>query len=129
MEEAVLDYIAKRCADRLEKVEKEAAKTVYGKVLVNHRDGVKTNNDHDNLEWCTYSENVKHSMECVNLVSNDNEVKKTKNAKLTKEDVEFIRSNYKHKDSKFGFAPLGRRFSVKPLTIRNVVERKTWKHI
>jgi hypothetical protein len=32
------------------------------KFIVNHKDGDRTNNHHDNLEWVTYSENSSHAV-------------------------------------------------------------------
>lgn len=34
----------------------------YNLELINHKDGDKTNNDINNLEWCDYSYNLKHAI-------------------------------------------------------------------
>lgn len=41
----------------------KALTTVYGKVLVNHKDCDKTNNKVDNLEWIDYLGNSRHAVE------------------------------------------------------------------
>tara|TARA_R110002167_G_scaffold361407_1_gene579712 strand:+ start:1003 stop:1464 length:462 start_codon:yes stop_codon:yes gene_type:complete len=54
----------------------------YNKPQVNHINGIKSDNNSDNLEWCTNKENTIHSYSLG--------LQKTK---LTKEDVNYIRND------------------------------------
>jgi hypothetical protein len=88
-------------------------KNINNKPCVNHKDGDKLNNNLSNLEWCTYSENEKHSYLVLGKI---NPIRK-----LTTENILFIRGNYL-----FGrngnIKNLSTLFNVSIRTIYNVVK-------
>ena len=88
------------------------------KYTVNHKDGNKLNNNIDNLEYLSYSENVKHAY--------DNGLASTKNLSLSKRklstnQVEEIRLRYKPRCMMNGTRALGREFGVSQMTISQIV--------
>ena len=96
------------------------------KPFVNHKDGNKQNNHVSNLEWCTPKENSQHasSLGLYKAASGvDNPC-----AKLTDEDVLFIRANYKPYDREFGTKGLGRKFNIAQQTISKIINNKKYKN-
>lgn len=78
---------------------------------VNHKDGDKTNNCIDNLEWNTTSENCKHS-HFNGLHGGD---------KLSETDKEWIRNNYKPYKCEYTYETLAKKFNVSKSTIYYVI--------
>lgn len=92
---------------------------------VNHKFGNKFDNYVENLEWCTDTENKQHALKTglIRAGADRNE------AKLTAEQVRWVRANYKPYDPIFGATALARKFNVSPKTIMHVVNRKTYKNV
>lgn len=94
---------------------------------VNHIDGNRSNNALSNLEWCTHSENMKHSHYVLkNFMKGQAHGEQVGGAKLTAEKVLEIRrlcsGGVARKD-------LARQFGVTTVMIGHIVRRRYWKHI
>jgi len=91
------------------------------KRTVNHIDGNKQNNHKDNLEWSTYSENLKHALDTGlrAMPKGEGHCK----AILTEKDVLEIRA------SKESHASLVKKYNTSKSSIWAIKARKNWKHI
>ncbi len=90
---------------------------------VNHRNGNKSDNRVENLEWVTRSQNVLHA-HATGLIKNKAVGERVGRAKLTAEGVKEMRRL--HADG-VGFRTLGRRFGVDHKTAAAAICGKTWR--
>lgn len=89
---------------------------------VNHVDGVKSNNSVNNLEWSSFSDNLKHAYK---LGLRCNKGSNSPTSKLNEDDVREIRRLLAKKDIK----EIAEMYGVVPGTIYNIASSRSWKHV
>ena len=90
---------------------------------INHKNGDKTDNSANNLEWATRSENILHAFQTGLKTSQRGE--QCSWAKLTEQDVRLIRQIGNRQTR----VSLARMFSVSPFAIYGILAGKTWRHV
>ena len=88
------------------------------KTCVNHINGKKDDNRVENLEWCTHSENEKHSYRVLGKITNGIGLRK-----ISLKDIEKIKKSYK-----LGITQrkLAKDYNVSVGTICNLINNKTY---
>ena len=95
------------------------------KKQVNHRDCNKLNNHIDNLEWATPKENIKHAE--INGLRTHHKGSKCYNSKLLEKDISIIRNKFN--GVRGDLSKIARLYNVAPATIRDIIRKRTWKHL
>ena len=92
------------------------------KPAINHKNGIKTDNRLDNIEWSTYSDNNQHAYNTGLKKRGEHHV----NSKLTEVQVCEIREKLKNGESNILIANF---YNVGNCTISEIKHNKRWKHI
>lgn len=95
--------------------------------VVNHKDGDKLNNAAENLEWVTVAENARHAARLG--LMRPRRGMDSPNAKLTDDDVRYVRRVYRPGSRDHGARALAERFGVNHGTISRVARGLRWVHI
>lgn len=90
----------------------------------NHKDGVRTNNTVDNLEWVTVSENRLHAYRVLGNKPPSQFWAVSPNAKLSAGQVSDIRRI--RAETKASYKDLAEQFGVHLTTIGRIVKGKAW---
>jgi len=94
------------------------------KPCVNHKDCNKMNNRVDNLEWCTYSENLRHAIDNDLITYHKGENVST--SKITDEQAHevcrMMQEGYRNKE-------IVNKLKISNDTVKNIRGRRCWNHI
>lgn len=93
-----------------------------GKIAINHKNSIKSDNRAENLEWVTYQQNSNHAMINGRMSVGES----NPNSRFTNDDVLEIRRRF---DAGESMRSLARSFNSSRCPIMMICKRLTWKHL
>lgn len=95
------------------------------KPQVNHKNGIRSDNRVENLEWVTISENNQHAWDVLGRVCAPHDGENNPKAKLNNEKVRQIRARCDVESR----VDLANEFGVSPTTISGIALGKFWRNV
>jgi hypothetical protein len=95
----------------------------FPKAQVNHKNGIRSDDAVENLEWVTCKENIRHSMRAL---GRDYRGENSSLARLTAQQVLEIRQLA---FEGYTFRDLGKLYGVTNVNIANIARGKTWTNV
>lgn len=99
------------------------------KPQINHIDGNKTNNNVNNLEWCTSSENQIHSVSTGLSNPSYPLLKGSKNGRSLLKEEQVVEIRNKYIPYKYSAKKLALEYNVSESCITHILNNTSWKNI
>lgn len=97
------------------------------KLQVNHKNGVRSDNRKENLEWVTPQQNLLHAHQILKVGVPKGE--RSGSSKLTDSKVKEMRRLRSEDRKYFTHKLLGEMFGVDPSVVSRIVNRQYWTHV